>query len=93
LREFGASICFYWNMAGLLDRGDWDAVHALQTLELKDRNGPKHAVMVLPFKSYQEVHWDFLKDHRGANAPASDFLAKKFVAEAGRRTARRGKRQ
>ena len=29
LREFGASICFYWNMAGLLDRGDWAAVRAL----------------------------------------------------------------
>jgi hypothetical protein len=26
LREFASSICFYWNLAGLLDRSDWSAV-------------------------------------------------------------------
>jgi hypothetical protein len=26
LREFGATICFYWNIAGLLDREDWATV-------------------------------------------------------------------
>ena len=36
LREFGASIGFYWNMAGLLERGAWAAVHALQNIELRD---------------------------------------------------------
>ena len=35
LREFGASIGFYWNMAGLLERGDWAAVHALQNTRAK----------------------------------------------------------
>ena len=32
LREFGASVSFYWNMAGLLDRQDWVAVRTLQKL-------------------------------------------------------------
>jgi hypothetical protein len=85
LREFGASICFYWNMAGLLerDRIDWDAVHALQTLRLKDLNSAKDAVMFLPFESYQFLDWKFLlKGDERFRAPASAFLAKRFVAEA-----------
>jgi hypothetical protein len=82
LREFGASISFYWNMAGLLDRGDLDAVHALQTLKLRDLTSAKDAVMVLPFSRYQVGNWKFLKDHDRFYAPASAFLAKKFTAEA-----------
>jgi len=84
LREFGASICFYWNMAGLLDRGDWAAVRALQKLELRGLNSAKDAVMVLPFARYQlDDEWKFLlKDHERFHAPASFFLAKKFVVEA-----------
>jgi SIR2-like domain len=81
LREFGASISFYWNMAGLLERGDLDAVHALQTIELPGLHGPNAAVMVLPFARYRDVDWKFLKDHE-RYAPASLFLAKKFVVEA-----------
>jgi hypothetical protein len=82
LREFGASVCFYWNMAGLLDRGDLAAVHALQKLELRGLNGAKDAVMVLPFARYQVAEWKFLKDHERFPAPASFFLAKKFAVDA-----------
>jgi hypothetical protein len=78
LREFGASICFYWNMAGLLDRGDLDAVHALQTLKLRNLDGVNDAVMVLPFGLYQI---DSLKSER-SDPPTSVFLAGSFVAEA-----------
>jgi hypothetical protein len=82
LREFGASVCCYWNMAGLLDRGDWGAVHALQKLELRGLNGAKDAVMVLPFARYQVEEWKFLKGHERFHAPASFFLAKKFAVDA-----------
>jgi SIR2-like domain len=82
LREFGASIGFYWNMAGLLERGDLEAVHALQILELPGVHGPNDAVMVLPFARYQGVDWRFLKDHERSYVPASVFLAKRFGAEA-----------
>jgi hypothetical protein len=83
LREFGASICFYWNMAGLLGRDpiDWAAVHALQTLKLRDRNSAKDAVMVLPFGWYG-VDWKFLKNPDRFYAPMSVFLAQSFIAEA-----------
>jgi hypothetical protein len=81
LREFGASICFYWNMAGLLDRNDWAAVHALQKLELRDLNGAKDAVRVLPFARYQVGDWKFLKGHENSKVAASVFLAKRFAVE------------
>jgi hypothetical protein len=85
LREFGASICFYWSMAGLLgrDRIDWAAIYALQTLKLRDLNGANDAVMVLPFGRYRlDDGWKFLKDHERFHAPMSAFLAKSFVVEA-----------
>jgi SIR2-like domain len=81
LREFGASICFYWNIAGLLDRNDWAAVHALHKLKLRDLNGAKDAVMVLPFGWYQVEGWKFLKNLERFYAPMSVFLAQSFVAE------------
>jgi hypothetical protein len=84
LGEFGASICFYWSMAGLRGRDpiDWAAVHALQRIELRDRHGVKDAVMVLPFGRYQVDGWKFLKNLERFHAPMSVFLAKSFVAEA-----------
>jgi hypothetical protein len=81
LREFGASICFYWNIAGLLDRNDWAAVHALQKLKLRDLNGAQNAVMVLPFGLYQVDGWKFLKNLERSNTPMSVFLSQSFVAE------------
>jgi NAD-dependent SIR2 family protein deacetylase len=83
LREFGASICFYWNMAGLLGRDpiDWAAIHALQKLRLRELNGVEDAVMVLPFSWYQ-VNWKFLKNLERFYAPMSVFVAQSFVAEA-----------
>ena len=82
LREFSASICFYWNIAGLLERNDWAAVRALQTLELRGADSAKDAVTALPFECYRSLDWKFLKGHEPSYAPASFFLAKRFVAEA-----------
>jgi hypothetical protein len=84
LREFGASICFYWSMAGLRGRDpiDWAAVQALQKIELRDLLGAKDAVMILPFGRYQVDGWKFLKNLERFHAPMSVFLAKSFVAEA-----------
>ena len=82
LREFGASICFYWNMAGLLDRGDWAAVRALQALEIGTNTGKMNAVSVFPFLTYRDVDWKFLTGYERYRTPISFFLAPKFVAEA-----------
>jgi hypothetical protein len=80
LREFGASICFYWNMAGLLGRNYWAAIHDLQKLRLREINGIKDAVMVLPFRWYED--WKFLKNPERFHEPMSAFLSQTFVAEA-----------
>jgi hypothetical protein len=81
LREFGASVCFYWNMAGLLDRKDWVAVRTLQKLEIKQRIDNTDAVIVLPFSAYG-TDWKFLTGLERHHTAASDFLAAKFVSEA-----------
>lgn len=82
LREFGSSICFYWNMAGLLDRGEWVAVRALQALEIETHTGKMDAVSVFPFLTYKDVDWKFLTDYERSHTAISSFLAPKFVAEA-----------
>lgn len=51
LRDFGASVCFYWNMAGLIDRGDWAAVLALQKVEIKRIGGNIDAVIACPSRA------------------------------------------
>jgi hypothetical protein len=83
LREFGASICFYWSLAGLRGRDpiDWAAVHALQKIELRNLHGAKDAVMVLPFGEYLVDGWKFLKNLERSNTPMSVFLSQSFVAE------------
>jgi hypothetical protein len=82
LREFGASVCFYWNMAGLIERGDWAAVRALQKVQVKRNRDNADAVIALPFVGYDDVDWKFLKDLEQKKTPISDFLSTKFVAEA-----------
>jgi SIR2-like domain len=82
LREFGASICFYWNMAGLLGRDpiDWTAIRALQKLKLRDFNGVNDAVMALPFRWYEE--WTFLRNPERFREPLSALLSQIFIVEA-----------
>jgi SIR2-like domain len=60
MRELGASICFYWNMAGLLDRSDWKAVEELQRVKIKHTRGDVDAVTSLPFATYDSVDSSFL---------------------------------
>jgi hypothetical protein len=82
LRQFASSVCFYWNLAGLLDRRDWSAVAALESVEFRTRTGKVNAVMVLSFGTYDSVDWRFLAGFKDRKTPVSDFLAAKFVAEA-----------
>jgi hypothetical protein len=82
LREFGASLCFYWNMAGLIDREDWIVVRALQTVQIKQYRDNSDAVIALPFATYDQVDWRFLKDLDRRRTPVSDFLMSKFIGEA-----------
>jgi hypothetical protein len=82
MRELGASICFYWNMAGLLDRSDWKAVEELQRVKIKHTRGDVDAVTSLPFATYDSVDWKFLNELNNRSTPINDFLAGKFRSEA-----------
>jgi hypothetical protein len=83
LREFASSICFYWNLAGLLERrDDWNAVRRLGATEIGSRRDKKDAVVMLPFGAYEDVNWRFLTDFERHETPISDFLARKFVTDA-----------
>jgi hypothetical protein len=82
LREFGASICFYWNLAGLLDREAWGSIQALQSTEIEVGSGSEVVVSTLPFASNEGVNWKFLSNLEQRHTPISDYLTAKFVAEA-----------
>jgi hypothetical protein len=83
LREFGASICFYWNTAGLLDRGDWRAIRGLQEVSVNWIGDKRDAVMALPFSVYSDVGgWKFLRGLERHHTPISVYLAARFAAEA-----------
>ena len=81
LREFGASVCFYWNLAELLDRSDWSTVRDLQKIEITKQGEKKDAVTALPFSAYG-MDWKFLAGLDRHKTPVSTLLAAKFVAEA-----------
>jgi len=82
LREFGASVCFYWNLGGLIDRGSWDAIQALHNSAIKNDDGESKAVNVLPFTCYDRFDWKFLKGFEKQYTPISDYMAARFAPEA-----------
>jgi hypothetical protein len=81
LREFASSICFYWNLAGLLYRSDWSAIHALETAEQIYRSSKVEAIMIAPFGAYPSVDWKFIANFERRETPISDFLSAKFIVE------------
>ncbi|UWU13240.1 SIR2 family protein [Rhizobium sullae] len=81
LREFGASIVFYWNLAGLIDREDWKAINGLQSAEIKADGRNAKLVSVLPFLS-NSMDWKILPGVEQNRTPVSAYLARQFVVEA-----------
>lgn len=82
LREFAASICFYWNLAGLLDRADWSLVKSLLHAEIKGSNANERMFNALPFMTYENVDWKFLTGLGDKIVPASEFMFAAFKNEA-----------
>ena len=74
LQKYAATICFYWNLVGLVDRGDWPAIKALFLAELKFIWDTPNFVSALPPSAYEKVKWDFLSIDERQIAPASDYL-------------------
>jgi hypothetical protein len=72
LREFGASVCFYWSLMGLLDRGDWQLTKSLLHSEIKRDTEP--FVSALPPLGYDRVDWNFLTGLENRTTPINDYL-------------------
>jgi SIR2-like domain len=83
LRKFGASICYYWNLAGLLDCEAWTEIRALQATEFKSDSDDNVAATLLPFASYENLDWKFLPELARHHTPISDYLVDKFAVEVG----------
>jgi hypothetical protein len=82
LKEFGASLAFYWNLAGLLDGNRWPLVYEIAHQKLDINSNILPAVYVLPFYGYDNVNWKLLEGLERRDTPVSDFLFDKFSVDA-----------
>jgi hypothetical protein len=82
MRELGASICFYWNLAGLIDRGDWQLARQLMHTEIKVDRANLPVASTLPPTAYDKVEWKFLRGREDRQTPISEYLFEKFKINA-----------
>jgi hypothetical protein len=82
LRNIGASICFYWNLAGILAREDWFAARACLQAKLRHDSGEIPFASVLPLMAFESTDWKFLKGLENRTVPGSDFFSEIFKSDA-----------
>lgn len=81
-RNFSASLCFYWVLAGILDREDYPLFRSLLEAPMPSRVGDEPAaVEVLPLLTYGSVDWRFLTGLENNKASASLWLAGRLEPE------------
>lgn len=81
LREFPASICFYWNLIGLVDNGHWQSVQGLLLAEIKYNGNMMPFVLALNPYTYRSDSWKFLVGFERRKTSINDFLFEKFKIE------------
>jgi SIR2-like domain len=81
LREFAASLCFYWSLAGLFARDDFKQAHALMHSRIKRGSHEDAFVSSLPLTALGSIDWKLLKGLENHKTPASDFLFERFKRE------------
>lgn len=84
LRDFVASLGFYWNVAGLIERDAWDEIYSLFNSEVDGRHDKETLIERLPLATYYQrsVDWRALSGLNRRHTPASDFLFDLFSSEA-----------
>ena len=82
LREFGASLTYYWNLAGLVDGNRWPLVYDLTYFEIQTNVDKHPSVFLLPPSAYESVDWKFIKGRERHHTPVSDFLFDQFAVDA-----------
>ncbi len=82
LREFGASLIFYWNLAGIVEEKRWTLAHELIKTEIKKLDKKFPAVALLPPTKYYDTDWSLLNNSDESRTPVSDLLFQFFTKEA-----------
>lgn len=82
LRDFVASLCFYWSVAGALYGEDYETVRALMHIRTqKDGADSYPAISHLALASLDSVEWKLLDGLDQRRTPASDFVVSLFSNE------------
>lgn len=81
LRDFAASLCFYWNVTGLLERENWTGIHQIFQDTIKYRGVDTRIVQKLPLDAFEEHRWKLLAGLDQRKTPASDLLFELFKVE------------
>lgn len=83
MRDFAASICFYWNMLGLLEQSKFKETQYTFTTKTEEQNKIEtNLVSKLPFLCFDYVNWKFLSGRENRKTAISDFMLEKFSSEA-----------
>jgi SIR2-like domain len=81
LRDLCASLCFYWTLAGTLNRRDFTTARLLMDAPTRGHDHDEAFVYVLPLQAWSDMDWKILKGREKAKTPASDFLFDLFKRE------------
>jgi hypothetical protein len=82
LRNFAASMCFYWALAGILYDNNFVMAKQLLHTPIMRGNSDKIFTSALPFGCYRTVDWKFLVGRQNAKIPCSEYVFEKFQSEA-----------
>ena len=81
LRDFCASLCFYWALAGAVARDDFMTARSLMHARITRSNAEEAFVAALPLLALGEFDWKVLTGFENWRTPASDFLFGLFEKE------------
>ncbi len=60
LRDFCASLCFYWALAGAVARDDFMTARSLMHARIKRSNAEEAFVAALPLLALGQIEWKML---------------------------------
>lgn len=81
LRDFCASLCFYWTLAGAVAHDDFMTARSLMHARIKMSNAEEAFVAALPLLALGWTDWKVLTGFENRRTPASDFLFGGFEKE------------
>lgn len=83
VRDFAASLCFYWNLAGITGAEAWSSASGLLSAEVNNGREQERLPEKLSLAGYggNSVEWKWLEGWEDKIVPASEFTVKIFRSE------------